>query len=141
MLTLSFRHSDSYLPLLLKTKYTTLSEQFQNQISKLLKDAKSIPLWQKEKVQTDKQWSTKHTHKTKDQVTRTLLKPGGELRCSGKVNSSCSTSGTRRANLVTKPVISYECEKDREMFTTSGTYRWPSVTDILERSTKTWWRQ
>ena len=31
----------------------------------------------------DKQQSTKHTHKTKDQVTRTPLKTGGELRCSG----------------------------------------------------------
>ena len=30
----------------------------------------------KERVQTDKQWSTKHTHKTKDRVTRTPLKPG-----------------------------------------------------------------
>jgi hypothetical protein len=29
--------------------------------------------WPKEKVQKDKQ-STKHTHKTKDRVTRTLLK-------------------------------------------------------------------
>ena len=27
--------------------------------------------WPKEKVQKDKQRSTKHTHKTKDQVTRT----------------------------------------------------------------------
>jgi hypothetical protein len=32
----------------------------------------------KEKVQKDKQWSTKHTHKTKDRVTRTLLKTGGK---------------------------------------------------------------
>ena len=30
----------------------------------------------------DKQQSTKHTHKTKDQVTRTPLKIGGEVRCS-----------------------------------------------------------
>jgi len=29
--------------------------------------------WPKEKVQKDKQRSTKHTHKTKDQVTRTAL--------------------------------------------------------------------
>ena len=35
-------------------------------------------------VQKDKQRSTKHTHKTKDQVTRTPLKTGGELRCSGR---------------------------------------------------------
>ena len=32
--------------------------------------------WPKEKVQKDKQRSTKHTHKTKDRVTRTPLKPG-----------------------------------------------------------------
>jgi len=37
--------------------------------------------WQKEKVQKDKQRSTKHTHKTKDRVTRSPLKTGGELRC------------------------------------------------------------
>jgi hypothetical protein len=35
--------------------------------------------WPKEKVQKDKQRSTKHTHKTKDRVTRTPLKTGGEL--------------------------------------------------------------
>ena len=32
--------------------------------------------WPNEKVQKDKQWSTKHTHKTKAGVTRTPLKPG-----------------------------------------------------------------
>ena len=32
--------------------------------------------WPKEKGQKDKQRSKKHTHKTKDQVTRTSLKPG-----------------------------------------------------------------
>ena len=59
--------------------------------------------WPKEKVQKDKQRSTKHTYKTKDRVTRTPLKTGGELRCTGKVSSSCSNSGTRRVNLVTNP--------------------------------------
>ena len=29
--------------------------------------------WTKEKVQKDKQWSTKHAHKTKDRITRTPL--------------------------------------------------------------------
>ena len=41
--------------------------------------------WPKEKVQRDKQRSTKHTYKTEDRVTRTPLKTGGELRCSGRV--------------------------------------------------------
>ena len=75
--------------------------------------------WPKEKVQKDKQRSTKHTYKTKDRVTRTALKTGCERRCSGRVGSSCSTSGTRRVNLVTNPVISRELGKDREVFTTS----------------------
>jgi hypothetical protein len=35
------------------------------------------------KVQKYKQRSTRHTYKTKDRVTRTPLKTGGELRCSG----------------------------------------------------------
>ena len=61
--------------------------------------------WSKEKIQKDKQRSTKHTYKTKDRVTRTPLKTGGELMCSGRVSSSCSTGGTRRFNLVTNPVI------------------------------------
>ena len=32
--------------------------------------------------------------------TRTPLKPGGELRCSGKLSSSCSTNDICRVNLV-----------------------------------------
>ena len=55
--------------------------------------------WPKEKVQKDKQRSAKHTHKTKDRITRTPLKIGGELRCSERASSSCSTSGTRCVNL------------------------------------------
>jgi hypothetical protein len=60
--------------------------------------------WPKEKVQKDKQRFTKHTHRTKDRVPRTPHQReggGGELGCSGRVSSSCSTNGTRRVNLVT----------------------------------------
>jgi hypothetical protein len=57
----------------------------------------------KRKSTKDKLRSTKHTHKTKDRVTRTPLNTECELRCSGRVSSSCSTSGTRRVNLVTNP--------------------------------------
>jgi hypothetical protein len=39
---------------------------------------------------------------TKDRVTRTPLQTGGELMCSGSVNSSCSTSDTRRVKLSTR---------------------------------------
>jgi hypothetical protein len=70
--------------------------------------------WPKEKVQKDKQRYTEHTYKTKDRVTRTPLKTGGELKCSGTVGNSCSTSDTRRVNLVANPVISM-------------TWSWPAV--------------
>jgi len=78
--------------------------------------------WPKEKVQKDKQRSTKHIHKTKDGVTRTPLITCGELRCSGIVSSPCSTIGIRRVNLVSNPVISRVWGKDREVFTTRRTY-------------------
>ena len=55
----------------------------------------------KEKVQKDKQLSTKYTRKAQDRVPRTPLKTHGEISCSGRVSSSCSTSDTRRVNLVT----------------------------------------
>ena len=87
--------------------------------------------WRKEKGQKDIQRSTKHTYKTKDRVTWTPLKTRGELTCSGRISSSCSTSDTRRVNLVTNPVISHEWGKDREMFTTSTTYPWLFVTQIF----------
>ena len=83
------------------------------------------------KVQKDKQRSTKHTHKTKDRIIQTPLKTRGELRCSVRVSSFCSTSDTRRVNLVTNPVVSHEWGKDREVFTTSGTYPWSFVTQIF----------
>jgi hypothetical protein len=40
-----------------------------------------------------------------------------------RVCSSCSTSGTRRVNLVTNPVINHERGKDLEVINTSGTYQ------------------
>ena len=36
------------------------------------------------------------TYKSKDRAKPTSLKTGGERMCSGKVGSSCSTSGTCR---------------------------------------------
>ena len=62
------------------------------------------------------------THKAKDWITRTPLTTGGELRCSGRVGSSCSTGGTRRVTLLSNPVISHEWGKNLKVFTTSGTY-------------------
>jgi hypothetical protein len=73
---------------------------------------------QKINGQKDKQRYIKHTYKTKYRVTRTLLKTGGELRCSGRVSSSYFTSGTGRVNLVTNPVIGRERGKDRKVFVT-----------------------
>jgi hypothetical protein len=86
----------------------TMAKGYQRGNQKPYIEEEQTTQWPKEKVQKDKQRSTKHTYKTKDRVTRTPLKIGGELRCSGRVSSSCSSSGTRRVNLVTNPVISRE---------------------------------
>jgi len=49
-----------------------------------------------------------HTRKVNNRDTRTPLNTGGELMCSGRVGSSCFTSGTRHVNLVTNPMINHE---------------------------------
>ena len=50
------------------------------------------------------------TNKDKDRVTRTPPKTGGELRCSGRVSSFCSTSGTRRVTqyIYMRPLTGYQ---------------------------------
>ena len=50
--------------------------------------------WPKEKGQRTNNDLQNTTQKTKDRVTRTPLKTGGKLKCSERVSSSCSTSGT-----------------------------------------------
>jgi len=72
-----------------KTNVTMNQEEFEDTKGAI---RNRITQWPKEKGQKDKQRSTKHTYKTKDRVTRTPPKTGGELRCSGRVSSSCSTS-------------------------------------------------
>ena len=65
------------------------------------------------------------THKTKDWETRTPQN-------SGMVSSSCFTTVSRRGTLVTIPVINPEWGKDREVFSTSGTYSWSFVLKQLD---------
>ena len=81
--------------------------------------------------QKKKDEKDKHTHKTKDRETRASLKSGGELMCTGRISSPCSTSDTRRVILVTNPVVNCEWGKNREVLTTSGTYPWSFVTQIF----------
>jgi hypothetical protein len=45
---------------------------------------------QNKKDKRTNNYSQNITHETKDRGTRILLKTGGELMCSGRVNSSCS---------------------------------------------------
>ena len=74
---------------LLEEEFEDTKEVIETCISK----KKRTTQWPKEKVQKDKQRSTKHTHKTKHRITLNPLKTGGELRCSGMLSSSCSTTG------------------------------------------------
>jgi len=90
-------------------------------------EEKQTTKWPNDKVQKDKQRSTKHKYKIKDRVTRTSLKTRGELRCSERESSF------RRVSLVANPVIRHEWGKDWEVFATSGTYSWSFVTQIFNK--------
>ena len=76
-----------------KTNSFTMAEVTFDEIMKSLKipkggnqnpyiEEEQTTQWPKEKVQKDKQRSTKHTHKTKNRVTRTPLNTGCEPWCS-----------------------------------------------------------
>ena len=82
---------------------------------------------QKKKGLKKWQQSTKHTHKTKDRVTRTSLKTGGELMCSGKVSSSCA--------VVYKDGQSHICEmwKDIENMEESQVEWWKDMENAEEK--------
>jgi hypothetical protein len=73
-------------------------------------------------------------HKTKDRVTRT---PAGALRCSGRVNGSCPTSGTRRVTLNTNLMISHEWGKDRKCLRQVEHIR---NRNLLEWIINIWWQ-
>jgi hypothetical protein len=50
------------------------------------------------------------TQKTKDRTTQSPLKSGGELRCFGRVDRSCFSSGTGCVTLVTKLDDIVQCQ-------------------------------
>jgi hypothetical protein len=65
-------------------------------------EEEKITQWSNEKVQKDKQRSTKHIYKTKDRVARTPLKTGG-YKGQGNVSTLwniCVTTGQRYVPLV-----------------------------------------
>ena len=110
-----------------RTLINIFKEEFEDTKAVIrIRISKKTTHWQK-KVQK----KNNDLHKTKDRVTRTPFKTGGELWFSGRVSSSCSTIDTRRVDLVTNPVIRHEWGKDREVFTTSGTYLWSSVIHVF----------
>ena len=69
----------------------------------------------------------KITQKTKDRAARTPSKIRSELRCSGRVISSCSTCDTRSVTFVTNPVINHEWRTYWIVLTTNGTYTWTQI--------------
>jgi hypothetical protein len=61
-----------------------MARRYQRGNQNLYIEEEQTTQWPKEKGQKYKQRSTKHAYKTKDRVTRTPLKTGGKLRCSGR---------------------------------------------------------
>ena len=68
----------------------------------------------------NKQRSTKHTHKTKDRVKRTPIKAGGELMSSGRVSSYCSTCRKHFPVLSSFTTYCRVCNQIIKMGATSG---------------------
>jgi hypothetical protein len=66
-----------------------LEEEFEDTkgVIRICKSKDRQTQWPKEKVQKDNDIQNT-TQKTRDRVTRTPLKNGGKLRCSGRVGSS-----------------------------------------------------
>jgi hypothetical protein len=64
-----------------------------------------------------------------DKPLNFLTNAGGELRWYRRVNSSSSTSGTRRVAFATNPAFSHQSEKDRIVITTNGTHPYSFVKD------------
>jgi hypothetical protein len=93
--------------------------------SEEFEDTKGVIRIRKSKKKTT-QWPKEKGQRTNNDLQNIHM-------CSGWVGSSCSSSGTRRANQVTSPAISHEWGKDRKVFT-SGTYPWSFVTQIFRIS-------
>jgi hypothetical protein len=68
--------------------------------------------WWKEKNTKGKTTIYKKYISSKRSSNRTPTKDRGELRCSRRVCRSWSTSGTRRVDIVTNPIISHEWVKE-----------------------------
>ena len=91
-----------------------------------------------QKSQRTSQHRTKHmkTCNLTPQTTRTpqkQLRLVDELKCSARVNSSCSSSVTRRVILVKSPVIVQEWGQNRIVITTNGAYPWSFMTLIFHK--------
>ena len=59
------------------------------------------------------------------------LKTGDELRCYGRVSSSCSTCGTHHVTLVTNPMTSHNEERTNYDYNKRNIYPCSFVTQIL----------
>jgi hypothetical protein len=164
------RYTDSDCPfgiftLFLKIRFANSLNHFwryQTGNQKPLIEEGQTTQWPKEKGQKDKQRSTKYTHKTKEHATLTSLKIWGELRFTGRVGSSCSTSDTRRVNncicqkglTIPKGLIRSRQSKNKTeilwkvelhiiimitLVTIFTVFTWPK--NILEiKDEDTWWR-
>jgi len=65
-----------------------LAEKFED-TERVIRIRKSMDRQHNGQKKKDKRTNNNHTHKTKDQLTGTPLKNWDELRCSGRVSSSC----------------------------------------------------
>ena len=88
-------------------------------------------------ITTGNQKMSKTCNLTKWTTQTSLIhvKNWGERRCSGRISSSCSTSGTRRVTLVTNLVISHKWGKKRIVITTNRR-RFEDTKEVIHHSMK-----
>ena len=71
-------------------------------------EVQQITRWPRHNTKRETTNYKTYIENTKDRVTQTPLKTGGELKCFERESGPCSSSGTCRVNLVTNTVISHE---------------------------------
>ena len=135
-MSISIDSHDGFI-ILNKERQTTeskhcMEEEFEdNKLIIRIRKSKKVRQHNGQKKKNKRQTTTYKTYTYIKEKTERLtpLKTWGEHRCSRRVGSSYSTTGTLCVAPVTNPVISHASGEDREMLI-SGTHPYAFVTDI-----------
>ena len=118
----------------LKSYWFVVNENFEDTIGVIRSRKSKMDRQYNSKEKTDKKTNNdlhNTTQKTRDWVKRIPINLEVLFRCSGRVCSSCSTSGTRRVTLVTNSIINHVWSRNWNVIMANRTYMWLFVTQIF----------